>query len=698
LPAVSEYDRERRQLAGSEDHLLANHEIISTLLEHFRLERERLAWWCALRDACVAATRATTGQIFLYESRKRRLREIEWATSSKVGRPLRLGPSMPATSEHIAARATRMRAVADCAGPDDSYELAIAIQRPAAEGGISDPLAVLVLHYTRLPERLRAAIRLKLNELLTHIWPLAVYASMRDRQPLAHQVARVRGGVLTPSDVLDQTVSVLRTELRLGRIEISVVDAHGHEIIARAEPAGGSGEETHLPACRVLVSVSAVLTAEALVEYPEKIDPDPVLTSVVERYAQDMALVLEFALLQEGYDSERKHASALADLHRITLHLQTHGVRGEDELLREITRVARNALNASIVMLYPMNRATGRLFEPILAGDVKGSKQLSPPDDDNIVMHISRSATPYYQPDVQNDPVLTTLGASHAGDHTEMGARARTFTQRQDIRSFAGVPLVVGDRSYGVLCINYRAPHDFMPRDKQLIELFAQQASAVVASGELARAEERRRLEQDLHDWVQSDVLGLLFQCRAAMRESSGASDDPALHRLELHLVDIERAAHGILADIGMMLRGVPADAYQGQALERVILEDFRRFLGHSQSKVTLALDAKLPPLPVALARTLLALMREAITNALRHAQAEKIVVRVHNTERQLHLSVEDDGRGFAAAAYASSDQRGQANMLHRVHCNGGTMLVSPAAGGGTRLQITLPLGELEAQ
>jgi signal transduction histidine kinase len=246
------------------------------------------------------------------------------------------------------------------------------------------------------------------------------------------------------------------------------------------------------------------------------------------------------------------------------------------------------------------------------------------------------------------------------------------------------------------LCVNYRERHEFAYHDKQLIELFAQQASAVLASGELAREHERQRLEQDLHDWVQSDVLGLLFQCQAALHGPRSAECELSPVALESHLVDIERAAQGILADIRMLLRGVPKDSYQGQALEGIIWDDFRRFLGRSQARVQVDLAPDLPPLPVALTRTLLALTREAVVNALSHAQAQTITVHVRCRGPELLMQVDDDGRGVSLATNGQSNARGQANMRRRVECSGGNMTVTALPGGGTRLQVSLPLVQRE--
>ena len=152
---------------------------------------------------------------------------------------------------------------------------------------------------------------------------------------------------------------------------------------------------------------------------------------------------------------------------------------------------------------------------------IEGRLPLTEPNEHgNIVQYIAETRLAYYQPDAQCDPQLVGEDKRSQAAHGH-----RTFTKRQNILSFAGVPLLARGKLLGVLCINYRERRRFSAQDRQVIELFAQQAAAVIAGGELVRNQERRRLEYDLHDSVKSGLRGLILFSKAA---SDALDRDPA--------------------------------------------------------------------------------------------------------------------------------------------------------------------------
>jgi len=86
--------------------------------------------------------------------------------------------------------------------------------------------------------------------------------------------------------------------------------------------------------------------------------------------------------------------------------------------------------------------------------------------------------------------------------------------------------------------------------------------------------------------------------------------------------------------------------------------------------------------------------VQEAITNALRHASARHIRVRVIRRPTSVSLSIVDDGRGFdtAGLAAASAGHLGVAGMQERVRARGGTFRVSSRPGSGTRVEVEIPV------
>ena len=77
-----------------------------------------------------------------------------------------------------------------------------------------------------------------------------------------------------------------------------------------------------------------------------------------------------------------------------------------------------------------------------------------------------------------------------------------------------------------------------------------------------------------------------------------------------------------ILGDVELVLHDLAQNGNDGKLLQHFIREDLRRLMGHDSSKVILDLHEDLPALPMLLTRTMLYVMREALMNALEHAQA----------------------------------------------------------------------------
>jgi signal transduction histidine kinase len=189
-----------------------------------------------------------------------------------------------------------------------------------------------------------------------------------------------------------------------------------------------------------------------------------------------------------------------------------------------------------------------------------------------------------------------------------------------------------------------------------------------------AQDHERRRIERDLHDGAQQQLVALAARLRRAAR-ADGTGVDRALEELadeaEEAVFTLQELARGIypslLADRGLQA-AVQAHAARLPANVRVEVEP------HMQGR---RLD---PELEAALYFVAL----EAMTNAVKHAPGARIIVslRGDRVTRAVTLEVHDDGPGFDAAASRSAS--GLQNMADRIDALGGVLSVESVPGGGT--------------
>jgi signal transduction histidine kinase len=193
-----------------------------------------------------------------------------------------------------------------------------------------------------------------------------------------------------------------------------------------------------------------------------------------------------------------------------------------------------------------------------------------------------------------------------------------------------------------------------------------------------AQDDERRRIERDLHDGAQQRLVSLQLSLQMLRRDLGPDADPEAL--AELDAATAEAAA--AIADIRELARGVhPAiltEAGLGPALASLAVRAPLPVL------VTDELDRRLPSSVEATAYFVTA---EALTNAIKHAGATRVDVRTWLADDQLHVDVQDDGRGGADP----SDGTGLTGIQDRVAALGGTLSVRSDTGQGTRLEVALP-------
>ncbi|OUC07861.1 hypothetical protein RY27_12390, partial [Litorilinea aerophila] len=133
--------------------------------------------------------------------------------------------------------------------------------------------------------------------------------------------------------------------------------------------------------------------------------------------------------------------------------------------------------------------------------------------------------------------------------------------------------------------------------------------------------------------------------------------------------------------------------ALRPPALDQWGLAGALRVFAESYAGEALAVQVEtpssLPPLPAAVEVAAYHIGREALTNVVRHAQAQRCTLRLWVEDDRLHLTVQDDGRGMAGAARSGV---GLASMRERAEELGGTLIVQGAPGRGILVTAVLPL------
>jgi signal transduction histidine kinase len=202
-----------------------------------------------------------------------------------------------------------------------------------------------------------------------------------------------------------------------------------------------------------------------------------------------------------------------------------------------------------------------------------------------------------------------------------------------------------------------------------------------------AAAEERQRVQRDLHDGIGPSLAGLTLRVGAA-RVQLGEDD---LSGVASALADVEQRLGDCTAEVRRLLLRLRSPLLDSLGLAGALRHQAEQLTAGSLQMIVTA-PAALADLPAAVEEAALAIATEAMTNVVRHAGATRcqtdVAVRPGPVRPGLELTVRDDGRGIPAQA---AEGIGIRSMRQRAAELGGTFAVSGQRGAGTTVRICLP-------
>jgi two-component system, NarL family, sensor histidine kinase DesK len=188
----------------------------------------------------------------------------------------------------------------------------------------------------------------------------------------------------------------------------------------------------------------------------------------------------------------------------------------------------------------------------------------------------------------------------------------------------------------------------------------------------LAKVAERERIARDLHD-----VLGHTLSVIILKSELAGKLIDRDPERAKAEIADVEHTSRAALADVRSTIRGYRAHSLEAELkLAQETLET---------AGVTVKSESEEVRLTPVQESVVALIVREAVTNVVRHAQARHCHLRLLPVNGNCRLEIQDDGRGGGAI-----EGNGLRGMRERIEALGGTLERENRAG--TRLSIQFPL------
>lgn len=280
------------------------------------------------------------------------------------------------------------------------------------------------------------------------------------------------------------------------------------------------------------------------------------------------------------------------------------------------------------------------------------------------------------------------------------------YSQRQHIT----IPIEARGQKYGIVNLLCHPQQTIQPDDLEMLTTIGTQISEIVANAWLrlklaekeqarqvlleslveAQEEEQGRLARELHDGAGQMLTTLLVRIKTLEKECQPTELKDGLQSL-LGMVSetIEQ-----VRDLSYRLRPAALEEFGLPVALSILVEEMTEDSNITARYLT---DLNQETLPTGIEVTLYRIAQEALTNVVRHAQAQTVQVSLSQDDTAVIMCIKDDGQGFEPhLKTATSDKRhlGLISMRERAAIAGGSFTLETEPGAGTTLLVRLPLLE----
>ena len=352
-----------------------------------------------------------------------------------------------------------------------------------------------------------------------------------------------------------------------------------------------------------------------------------------------------------------------------------------DEVLQRLVDCARELAGARYAALGIPDGEGG--FRRFLVAGMSDSliAAMGPlPRTHGMLGAMLEASVPYRTEDIHRDP------------------RFRGWWPRKhpDMRSFLGVPIVAQSEIIGAFYLTEKVQQSsFDEADQALIELLAAHAAIAITnarlyerSRELSMLSERNRLALELHDVVSQKLFSLVLTAEAATTQLD--RDPPAARQQVERLGVLAREA---LDELRSLILGLRPPDLERDGVEGALRKEIEMLGRVHGVDVQLTSDRVAAGADGDLARdfAVLRIAHEALHNALHHAQAKHVSVRLSRPGGAVVVEVRDDGVGFEPdRPELRSRHLGLTSMEERARELGGRLEIHSAPGAGTTVRLEL--------
>lgn len=279
-------------------------------------------------------------------------------------------------------------------------------------------------------------------------------------------------------------------------------------------------------------------------------------------------------------------------------------------------------------------------------------------------------------------------------------SRLKFLEDTEGLRYHTSIPLYANEKKLGVLNVASTGWQELSAEDLRLLHtagdmlgMAIERASLFEKSRQLGALEERNRLAREIHDTLAQGLTAIAMNLETIDALIEDGQPGSAYlgylqSALEMTRSSLDEARRSV-----MDLRAVPLE---DKSLAEALAELADSYRKDWNMHVVVTAVGKHQPLPTRVEIGLYRVIQEALTNAQKHADARTVSVHLKLLPEQVQLIIQDDGCGFSPEAIPE-DRFGLIGINERVKLMGGSLEILSAMGKGTRLNVFVPLKQVNA-
>jgi signal transduction histidine kinase len=363
--------------------------------------------------------------------------------------------------------------------------------------------------------------------------------------------------------------------------------------------------------------------------------------------------------------------------------------------LYDVTAVASTSLELDTVLQRSLDRVL-----TVMETDL-GMVHLF--DETNGVLHLvaSRGVPPGDAAQVVSVPMGSGLvgcvveqGKPLVVSNIATGPRPLLAIPNGDSRAYLGVPMRAGGRVLGVLSVVGEVGQQYDAEEVALLDTIADQIGVALDNAklyqqaeQLAVMKERSRLARELHDSVTQALYSMTLLAEAAGRQVGTAN----LERVENYLARLGEAAQQSLKEMRLLVHELRPPVLEKEGLVGALQQRLDAVEGRSGVETRLRVAGTLE-VPAPVEEELYRIAQEALNNALKHAAATLVTIRIRADDQGVDLEIADNGIGFNPEAVSDRGGVGLVSMRERAERLDGSLTIISASGEGTRVRINVQM------